>query len=81
MVFTERMLPIYSFTFILSVVCAIFFYKAGEFENTSGIGWAALSVAISLGIWWGLRGGFLAVLAGQVGLFIAITFWRMWRKQ
>ncbi len=75
------MLPFYSYNFILTVVAAIFFYRAGEFENTSGLAWAALSIAISMGIWQGLGGGFLAVLAGQVGLFIAITFWRMWKKQ
>ncbi len=74
-------MPFYSFTFILVVVCAIFFYRAGEFENTSGLAWAVLSIGISLGIWKGLGSGFLAVLAGQVALYAAITFYRAHKRQ
>ncbi len=65
-----------SFTSILVVVCAMFFYWAGEFENTSGIAWAGLSVAVSVAMWQWLGGGFLAVLVGQVALFVAITAYR-----
>jgi hypothetical protein len=75
------MLPFYSYNFILTVVSAIFYYRAGEYENTSGLLWAGLSIGVSLGIWEGLGGGFLALLAGQVGLFVAITFYRMQKKQ
>ncbi len=73
------MLPFYSFTFILLAVCAVFFYRAGEFENTSGVAWAGLSVLISVAIWQWLGGGFLAVLGGQVGLFVAIMMYRAHR--
>src|SRR5437667_4002790 len=44
-------MPFYSFTFILLVACAIFFYRAGEFDGSSGMLWAALSVAISVVAW------------------------------
>ncbi len=69
--------------FILIVLfsCAAFFFVAGQFENTSGLAWAGLSVAASLGIWLGLGGGLLAVVIGQIGLYVAITFYRMHRKQ
>lgn len=70
------MLPFYSFTFILLVVCAVFFYRAGRFEGNSGVAWTALSVLISVVIWGWLRGGFVAVLFGQAGLFAGITVYR-----
>ena len=50
-VFKALMLPFYSFTFWLLVACAVFFYRAGEFEGTSGGVWAGLSVLISGVIW------------------------------
>ncbi len=70
------MLPFYSFTFLLVLACAVFFYRAGEFEQSSGIAWAALSILISVAIWRWLHGGFIPVLLGQVGLFVGITLYR-----
>jgi hypothetical protein len=32
---------------VLTVVCAIFYYRAAEFENEPGILWCGLSVLIS----------------------------------
>jgi hypothetical protein len=74
------MLPFYSFTFIAIVVCTVFFYKAGEFENSSGIVWAGLSALISVVIWRWLHGGIILVLLGQVGLFFGITIYRSGNK-
>lgn len=74
------MLPFYSFTFILVIVCAIFFYRAGEFDGSSGLLWAGLSALISLAIYGWLHGGFVAVLLGQVGLFGGITIVRLNKK-
>jgi hypothetical protein len=73
------MLPFYSFTFLLLVVCAVFFYRAGEYQSSSGLVWAGLSTLISLAIWGWLHGGFVAVLLGQLGLFGGITLFRSWR--
>jgi hypothetical protein len=70
----------YSFNFILLVACAVFFYRAGEFERTSGMAWAGLSILISIAIWSLLRGGFFSVLLGQVGLFVGITLYRYWKN-
>ncbi len=70
------MLPFYSFTFVMLLVCAVFFYRAGEFEGTSGVAWAGLSVLISVVIWRLLHGGVFAVLFGQLGLFAGITLYR-----
>ena len=70
------MLPFYSFTFLLVLACAVFFYRAGEFEGSSGVAWAALSILVSVAMWQWLRGGFVAVLLSQIGLFIGITAYR-----
>ena len=74
------MLPFYSFTFVLLLACMLFFYRAGEFEGSSGLAWAAVSLLISVTIWRWLHGGFIAVLLGQVGLFVAITLYRSRKK-
>ncbi len=74
------MLPLYSFTFVLLLACAVFFYRAGEFEGSSGVLWPALSVVISVAIWRWLHGGFVTVLLGQLGLFAGITLYRSRKK-
>jgi hypothetical protein len=73
-------MPFYSFNFVLLLACAVFFYRAGEFERTSGLLWAGLSILVSLGIWFLLHGGFFSVLLGQVGLFVGITLYRYWKN-
>jgi hypothetical protein len=75
------MLQFYSFTFVLLLACAVFFYRAGEFEGSCGMAWTALSILISVAIWQWLHGGFITVLLGQVGLFMAITLYRSRKKQ
>jgi hypothetical protein len=74
------MLPYYSFTFVLLLAYAIFFYRAGESEGSSGILWAGVSVLISVVVWRRLGWGWLGVLLGQVGLFAGITIVRSSRK-
>jgi hypothetical protein len=60
--------------------CALFYYRAGEFENTSGAAWAMLSILISLLCWRVLKLGWLGILLGQVVLFFGITVFRSLRK-
>jgi hypothetical protein len=74
------MLPLYSINFVLLVVFAIFFYRAGQFDDGPGLLWAALSVFISLLIWQWLQWGLLAMILGQVVLFAGIGFFRAMRK-
>ncbi len=68
------------FILITLFACAFFFFVAGQFENTCGLTWAGLSVALSLGIWLGLGGGLFAVKGGQIGLYAAITVYRSRKK-
>ncbi len=74
------MLPFYSFNFVIMLVFAIFFYRAGVFDGGPGLLWTALSIAISLLIWQWLGWGLLAMIIGQLGLFISITIFRVIRK-
>lgn len=69
------------YTVILVLVCAIFYYRAAELEETSGLLWAGLSILVSCVIWLWLHGGFVAVFLGQVGLFVAITLYRCSRSK
>jgi len=74
------MLPFYSFSFLATVLFAIFFYRAGEFDGGPGLLWAGLSVAISLLVWRWLGLGWLGIILGQVGLFVGIGVFRVLRK-
>ena len=73
------MMPLYSFAFVVALLCASGFYKAGEREMASGIPWSGLSVAVSAPILLVFNGGKLAIVFGQIGLLLAITLFRMWR--
>jgi hypothetical protein len=74
------MLPFYSWNFILMLVFAIFYYRAAEFDDCSGILWAAMSLAISLLIWQWLHWGALAMIFGQILLFVGIGVFRIIRE-
>jgi len=74
------MMPFYSLNFVLIVVFAIFFYRAGVSEDSPGLLWAALSVAISFLIWQWLGWGLLGMILGQIGLFFGISIFRVIRK-
>ena len=60
---------------------ALFYYRAAEFENASGVGWAALSILVSAVCWRVLKMGWLGMLFGQVLLFFGITVFRSLRKR
>jgi hypothetical protein len=74
------MILFYSFNFILVAGFAIFFYRAGQFDNAPGLLWAILSIVISLLIWRWLRWGSAAIILGQVLLYVGIGVFRMMRK-
>lgn len=60
--------------------CALFYYRAGEYENTSGVVWAGLSVGVSMLCWRVLKCGWIGIFLGQVMLFFGITVYRTLRK-
>ena len=65
---------------VLCVASAVFFYRAAEFENESGLLWSAISLAISVATLFWLQWGWLGTLLAQGGLFVGITLFRMFRK-
>ena len=66
---------------LVGLACAVFFYRAAEFEDESTWVWSGLSVLIfALTMFW-LHCGWLGILLGQIGLFVGITFFRMWRSR
>ena len=71
---------IYSIGPVAMVVFAIFYYRAGVFDDGSPLLWAALSTAISLLMLLWLKWGVVGVILGQIGLFVGITALRILRK-
>jgi hypothetical protein len=64
------------------IAFAVFFYRAGEFENdgSPGLLWTVLSLAVSLLTLW-LRMGLMGLLFGQICLYLGITLYRVNRKE
>jgi len=59
--------------FILLVVCAVAFYRAGVEDNAPGIVWAGVSAAVFTGTWLFLREGLIGNMLGQVGVLLGIA--------
>jgi hypothetical protein len=71
---------------ILAFVCAFTFFGAGKAEAKGGgpdhgLLWSVLSVATSAALIKFMGAGWLLVLLGQVGLFIAIGIFRAMRDR
>ncbi len=66
-------------TILLIIGCAVFYYRLGEFDYSSGGPLALASVALwVIGIF-AFRFGWLGNLVVQVGLFFALTVWNITR--
>ena len=76
----QLFLRLYSFQFVLLLLCAVFYYKAAELEDAPRLLWAGLSVLVYLVTWMLLSWGLIGCLVGQVGLFGAITLVSVIRK-
>jgi hypothetical protein len=74
------MMPFYSFNFVAMVVFAIFFYRAGVFDDGPALLWAVLSIGISLLVWQVLKWGMAGLILGQIGLFVGIGVVRVVRN-
>ena len=67
-------------TILLIVCCAVFYYRVGESEYSSGALLALASVALWVIGSLALGFGWLSNLLVQVGLFFALTVWNMLRR-
>src|SRR5258708_7358210 len=72
----EAMMGLYSFSTIVIIASAIFYYRAAQFEGKSGLLWVTLSVLISIATWKWLGWGMAGIFFGQVALFVGITLLR-----
>ncbi len=60
------------------LICGVTFYtRAAAMENKSPFLWGSLSIGASLLAMFIFKGGWLSVLFSQVGLFVAITLYRV----
>ncbi len=64
-----------NYSLVLTVVAAMFFWKAAEREKESGIIWAGVSLFASALIIT-LGGGFVVLVLGQLAVFVGITVFR-----
>jgi len=66
---------------VVIVVGTVFFHRAAEIENESGLLWSGLSVLVSALALFLFHAGWLGILLGQIGLLIGIGVFRMVRKE
>ena len=66
-------------TILLTICCAIFYYRVGESEYGSGMLLALVSIALLLVGSFAFGFGWLSNLLLQAGLFVALTVWNMMR--
>ncbi len=66
-------------TLLLAICCAVFYYRLGEAEYSSGWLLALVSVILWVGGTFVFRFGWLGNLALQVLLFFGLSLWNMMR--
>ena len=69
------------FGLVAMLACAVFYYRLGEQEYSSGIWPAAVSIALWLGAGYFLGFGMLGSILVQVGLFVVLTLWNVVRER
>ena len=72
-------MPFYSLEFVLALLCAAFYFKAGTEELGSGVLWGGISLVLSFVVLFWLRGGIVVVALMQGALLLGIALFRMWR--
>lgn len=74
--------PLYSFEFIVLLVCAAIYWKLAALDpDASSIVWAGLSAFTFCVTWLFLRWGYAGDLFGQALLFAGITLYRTVRDR
>lgn len=61
------------FGLVIMLACAVFYYRAGEAERSSGLLWGGISILLWLGASMLLHWGLFGCLATQFGLFAGLT--------
>jgi hypothetical protein len=72
---------LYSFEFIVCIVCAIGWYNPADVEDVAPCLWVGLSVAVYAFTWLWLGRAWAGNLVGQGALLLlAVTLFRAWRS-
>ncbi len=69
------------FGLVAMLACAVFFYRLGEQEYSSGIWPAAVSIGLWLGAGYFLGLGMLGCILVQVGLYAVFWLWNVVRDK
>jgi len=64
------------FALAAAIASAVFWFRGAQSEKLSPVLWVGLSIAISGIIMLGIGGGWIAVLIGQLAMFVGITVYR-----
>lgn len=72
-------MPFYSLEFVLALICAAFYYRAGTEELGSGVIWGGISLVLSFALMFLAHGGVLSIALAQGALLLGIALFRMWR--
>lgn len=61
----------------VAIAFAVFWHRGAHAEKASPYAWVGLSLVISAGVIFLLQKGWIAVVLGQVVLFVGITLYRL----
>jgi hypothetical protein len=70
-----------SFGLLIMLACAVFYYRLGEQEYSSGIWLACVSIGLWLAAGYLLALGWVGCVLLQVGLFGVLTVWNLVRQR
>ena len=70
----------YRLDYVAMLACAVFYYRLGEREYSSGIWPAAVSVGLWLGAGYFLHFGMLGCILVQIGFFGILWLWNIIRQ-
>ncbi len=69
-----------TYTIVVIIASAIFFYRAAKYDGSSAVLWVVLSTVVSLLLLTLFRFGGVEIILGQAGLFLGITIFRIIRE-
>jgi fatty acid desaturase len=69
-----------TYTTIVIIASAIFFYRAAKYDGSSTLLWVVLSIGVSILLLTLFRFGGVGIILGQAVLFLGITIFRIIRE-
>jgi hypothetical protein len=69
-----------TYTTIVIIASAIFFYRAAKYDGSSAVLWVVLSIGVSVFLLTLFQLGGVGIIIGQASLFLGITIFRIIRE-